>query len=361
MKKAILSILGIGGLMAAVLTFLILNVKRHIAVVGGAVLLAAQTNAPAQTITGAGSTFDYPAFTKWFEAYGKVDSSAQFNYQSIGSGGGIKNLTARTVDFGASDAPMTDAALAAAPGKILHLPIVAGGVAVIYNLPGSPKLKLDGDTLANIFLGNITKWNDPKITALNPGVDLPDTAIVPVHRADGSGTSFIFTDYLSSVNPAWADSVGKGASVKWPAGIGLAAKGSEGVAGQVKQQPGGIGYAELAYADQNKISFADMKNSSGNFISPAPDSVSAALATAKIPDDFRFSMVNAPGANAYPISGASWVLVYEKSKNAANGAKLVAFLKWAVTEGQKISPTLDYAPLPDEVQQRELKVLDTIK
>jgi phosphate transport system substrate-binding protein len=268
---------------------------------------------------------------------------------------------AQTVDFGASDAPMKDDAMAAAPGKILHIPIVAGGVAVIYNLPGSPKLKLDGDTLANIFLGNITKWNDAKIAALNPGISLPDTAIVPVHRADGSGTSFIFTDYLSSVNPAWADSVGKGASVKWPAGIGLAAKGSEGVAGQVKQQPGGIGYAELAYADQNKISFADMNNSSGNFISPAPDSVSAALATAKIPDDFRFSMVNAPGANAYPISGASWVLVYEKSKNAANGAKLVSFLKWAVTEGQKISPTLDYAPLPDEVQQRELKVLDTIK
>jgi phosphate transport system substrate-binding protein len=333
--------------------------KTILAILGGATLFAAQTNA--QTITGAGSTFDYPAFTKWFEAYGKVDPSVQFNDQSIGSGGGIKNLTAETVDFGASDAPMKDEAMAAAPGKILHIPIVAGGVAVIYNLPGSPKLKLDGDTLANIFLGNITKWNDPKITALNPGVDLPDLAIVPVHRADGSGTSFIFTDYLSAVNPAWADSVGKGSSVKWPAGIGLAAKGSEGVAGQVKQQPGGIGYAELAYADQNKISFADMKNSSGNFISPAPDSVSAALATAKIPDDFRFSMVNAPGANAYPISGASWVLVYQKSKNAANGAKLVAFLKWAVTEGQKISPTLDYAPLPDEVQQRELKVLDTIK
>jgi phosphate transport system substrate-binding protein len=359
MKKTILAILGISGLLAVVLA--ISNSRRHIAAVGSAVLLAAQTNAPAQNITGAGSTFDYPAFTKWFEAYKKLDSGVEFNYQSIGSGGGIKNLTAQTVDFGASDAPMTDAALAAAPGKILHLPIVAGGVAIIYNLPGSPKLKLDGDTLANIFLGNITKWNDPKITALNPGVDLPDTAIVPVHRADGSGTSFIFTDYLSSVNPAWADSVGKGSSVKWPAGIGLAAKGSEGVAGQVKQQPGGIGYAELAYADQNKISFADLKNSSGNFISPAPDSVSAALATAKIPDDFRFSMVNAPGANAYPISGASWVLVYQKSKNAANGAKLVAFLKWAVTEGQKISPTLDYAPLPDEVQQRELKVLDTIK
>jgi phosphate transport system substrate-binding protein len=330
-----------------------------LAVAGSAALLLAQTNAQAQlTITGAGSTFDYPAFTKWFEAYNKLDASVQFNYQSIGSGGGIKNLLNQTVDFGASDAPMKDDAMAAAPGKILHIPIVAGGVAVIYNLPGSPKLKLDGDTLANIYLGNITKWNDPKIVALNPGVDLPDTAIIPVHRADGSGTSFIFTDYLSSVNPAWSDSVGKGSSVKWPAGIGLAAKGSEGVAGQVKQLPGGIGYAELAYADQNKIPFADMKNSSGNFISPAPDSVSAALATAQIPDDFRFSMVNAPGANAYPISGASWVLVYQKSKDAE---KLTAFLKWAVTEGQKISPSLDYAPLPDEVQQRELKVLDTIK
>jgi phosphate transport system substrate-binding protein len=332
--------------------------KKIILSVLGGFLIA---NANAQTITGAGSTFDYPAFTKWFEAYGKVDSKVQFNYQSIGSGGGIKNLTARTVDFGASDAPMTDAAMATAPGKILHIPIVAGGVAVIYNVPGNPKLKLDGDTLAGIYLGNINKWNDPKIVALNPGVTLPDASIVPVHRADGSGTSFIFTDYLSNVNPAWADSVGKGSAVKWPAGIGLAAKGSEGVAGQVKQLPGGIGYAELAYADQNHIPFADMKNSSGNFISPAPDSVSAALATAKIPDDFRFSMVNAPGANAYPISGASWVLVYQKSKNAANGAKLVAFLKWAVTEGQKISPALDYAPLPDEVQQRELKVLDTIK
>ena len=335
--------------------------KLILSILGGGCLLASQAVLNAQTITGAGSTFDYPAFTKWFEAYAKVDSRVQFNYQSIGSGGGIKNLTSQTVDFGASDAPMKDEAMAAAPGKILHIPIVAGGVAVIYNLPGSPKLKLDGDTLAGIYLGNITKWNDPKIAALNPSVDLPDTAIIPVHRADGSGTSFIFTDYLSSVNPAWADSVGKGSSVKWPAGIGLAAKGSEGVAGQVKQLPGGIGYAELAYADQNKIPFADMKNSSGNFISPAPDSVSAALATAKIPDDFRFSMVNAPGANAYPISGASWVLVYQKSKNAANGAKLVAFLKWAVTEGQKISPSLDYAPLPDEVQQRELKLLDTIK
>ncbi len=335
--------------------------KTILSLIGGAAILAAQTNAATVNVTGAGSTFDYPAFTKWFEAYKQVDSGVQFNYQSIGSGGGIKNLTSQTVDFGASDAPMTDAALAAAPGKILHLPIVAGGVAIIYNLPGNPKLKLDGDTLAGIYLGNITKWNDPKIAALNPGVSLPDLAIVPVHRAEGSGTSFIFTDYLSSVNPAWADSVGKGASVKWPAGIGLAAKGSEGVAGQVKQVSGGIGYAELAYADQNKIPYADMKNASGNFISPAPDSVSAALATAKIPDDFRFSMVNPPGANAYPIAGASWVLVYQHPKNAEGGPKLVAFLKWAVTDGQKLSSQLDYAPLPDSVQQRELKLLDTIK
>src|SRR5580692_11690379 len=325
---------------------------------GGLALLA--LTAPAQTlINGAGSTFDYPAFTKWFEAYGSVDPNVRFNYQSIGSGAGQKLLLNQTVDFGASDAPMKDEALANASGKILHLPIVAGGVAVIYNLPGDPKLKLDGDTLANIYLGNITKWNDPKIVALNPGVDLPDTSIIPVHRADGSGTSFIFTDYLSSVNPAWADSVGKGSSVKWPAGIGLAAKGSEGVAGQVKQLPGGIGYAELAYADQNKIPFADVKNAAGQFISPAPESVSAALSTAKIPDDFRFSMVNAPGDKAYPIAGPSWILIYQQQK-MGRGKELVSFLKWAITDGQKLSPSLDYAPLPDEVQQRELKALDTV-
>ena len=334
--------------------------KIVLSITGGLALLAWQANAQI-LINGAGSTFDYPAFTKWFEAYGAVDANVHFNYQSIGSGAGQKLLLNNTVDFGASDAPMKDEALANAPGKILHLPIVAGGVAIIYNLPGNPKLKLDGDTLANIYLGNITKWNDARIVALNPGVNLPDTAIIPVHRADGSGTSFIFTDYLSNVNRPWADTVGKGSSVRWPAGIGLAAKGSEGVAGQVELLPGGIGYAELAYADQNKIPFADLKNAAGNFISPAPDSVSAALATAKIPDDFRFSMVNAPGDKAYPISGASWVLVYQNSKNADHGAKLVAFLKWAVTDGQKLSPALDYAPLPDSVQQRELTLLETIK
>ena len=335
---------------------------RGAALLGGAVLLLAPGRAPAQAlIDGAGSTFDYPAFTKWFEAFGKINPDVRFNYSSIGSGGGQKNLLNQTVDFGASDAPMSDEAMAKAPGKILHLPIVAGGVAIIYNLPGNPKLRLDGGTLAGIFLGKIHNWNDPKITALNPGVALPDLPIVPVHRTEGSGTTFIFTDYLSAVDPAWAQSVGKNTAVKWPAGLGLGAKGSEGVAGQVKQITGAIGYAELAYADQNKIPYADMKNAAGNFISPAPASVSAALAAAKIPDDFRFSMVNPPGADAYPIAGASWVLVYQQQKNAAHGKQLVTFLKWAVTDGQKISATLDYAPLPENLQQRELKLIDTIK
>jgi phosphate transport system substrate-binding protein len=318
--------------------------------------------APAQTpmlINGAGSTFDAPAFTKWFEAYAQMAPNVKFNYQPIGSGAGQKQLLNQTVDFGASDAPMSDSSMAGAPGKILHLPVVAGGVAIIYNLPGDPQLKLDGDTLANIYLGNITNWNDPKIAGLNPGVNLPNLAIIPVHRSDGSGTTFIFTDYLTSVNDSWASSVKKGTAVQWPAGIGIGAKGSAGVAGQVRQLSGGIGYAELAYADQNKIPYATMKNAAGNFVTPAPDSVSAALATAKIPDDFRFSMVNAPGNKSYPIAGASWVLIYQQQKTGS-GKELAAFLKWAITDGQKLSPSMDYAPLPDEVQQRELKLLETV-
>jgi phosphate transport system substrate-binding protein len=330
--------------------------KLVLSLIGCAAVLGAQ----AQLINGAGSSFDYPAFTKWFQAYGAVDSAVHFNYQSVGSGAGQQQLLKQTVDFGASDAPMSGENMAKAPGRILHIPVVAGGVALTYNLPDSPKLKLDSDTIANIYLGNIKQWNDAKIAALNPGVSLPDLPIIPVHRSDGSGTTFIFSDYLSAVNPAWADTVGKGTAVKWPAGIGLGAKGSEGVSGQVKQIPGAFGYVELAYADKNKMPYADVRNAAGNFISPAPDSVSAALATAKIADDFRFSMVNAPGDKAYPIAGPSWVLIYAQQKNADNGKKLVAFLKWAVTEGQKLSPSLDYAPLPDEVQKRELALLDTI-
>ena len=326
----------------------------------GAMLLAV-AGARAQTlINGAGSTFDYPAFTKWFEVYGRDHPNVRFNYQSIGSGGGQKQLLNQTVDFGASDAPMTDEAMSQAPGKILHLPIVAGGVAIMYNLPGDPKVRLDGDTLANIYLGNITTWNDPKIAALNPGISLPNLPIVPVHRTEGSGTTFIFTDFLTVVSPAWS-AVGKGVSVKWPAGVGLGAKGSEGVAGEVKQTPGAIGYGELAYADESKIPYAEIRNSAGNFILPAPSSVSAALATARIPDDFRFSMVNSPGAGSYPIAGASWALIYRDQKEGSQGAELVDFLKWAITAGQKISNTMDYAPLPESVQQRELKLLATVK
>jgi len=331
--------------------------KTVLTLLASALTLGAQ----AQLINGAGSSFDYPAFTKWFEAYSAVDSAVHFNYQSVGSGAGQQQLLKETVDFGASDAPMSDDNLAKGEGKILHIPVVAGGVALTYNLPGDPKMKLDSDTIANIYLGNIKNWNDAKIAALNPGVTLPDLPVVPVHRSDGSGTTFILSDYLASVSTAWSDAVGKGMAVKWPAGIGLGAKGSEGVSGQVRQISGAIGYVELAYADKNKMAYADVKNAAGKFISPAPDSVSAALATATIPDDFRFSMVNAPGEKAYPIAGPSWVLVYEKQKNADNGKKLVAFLKWAITDGQKLSPALDYAPLPEAVQQRELKLLDSVQ
>jgi len=336
--------------------------KLILLLLGGAGLLAAPTGTRAQMlINGAGATFPYPIYSKWFDEYAKVDPSVRFNYQSIGSGGGQKQITAQTVDFGASDGPMSDENLAKTPGKLLHIPTVAGADVITYNLPGDPKLKLDGETIANIYLGNITKWNDPKIAALNPGVDLPALPIVVVHRSDGSGTTFIFTDYLSSVSPVWADSVGKGTSVKWPASIGVGAKGNEGVAGQVKQLSGAVGYVELIYAKQNKMPYADVKNAAGNFITPSLDSITAALATAKIPDDFRFSMVNAPGDKAYPIAGTTWLLVYEKQKDAIKGKKLVEFLNWAMTHGETIAASLDYAALPDSVQQRVLERIKTIK
>jgi phosphate transport system substrate-binding protein len=336
--------------------------KLIVFLLGGVCLFAAQTGARAQLlINGAGATFPYPIYSKWFDEYAKVDPSVRFNYQSIGSGGGQKQITARTVDFGASDGPMSDENLAKTPGKLLHIPTVAGADVITYNLPGNPKLKLDGEAIAGIFLGNITKWNDPKIAALNPGVELPDVGIIPVHRSDGSGTTFIFTDYLSSISPVWADSVGKGTSVKWPASIGIGAKGNEGVAGQVKQLSGAVGYVELIYAKQNQMPYADVKNAAGNFITPSLDSVTAALATAKIPDDFRFSMVNAPGDQTYPIAGTTWLLVYEKQKDATKGKKLVEFLNWALTKGEGMASSLDYASLPESVQQRVLERIKTIK
>jgi phosphate transport system substrate-binding protein len=328
--------------------------------VGLAIALGLSANASAQMmINGAGATFPYPIYSKWFDEYTKVDPSVRFNYQSIGSGGGQKQILAQTVDFGASDGPMSDDNLSKAPGKLLHIPTVAGAVVIVSNLPGNPSLKLDGDTIAGIYLGQIKKWNDPKLTASNPGVKLPDQDIVVVHRSDGSGTTFIFTDYLSKISPEWKQKVGNNTSVNWPAGIG--GKGNEGVSGQVKQTPGAIGYVELIYAIQNKMSYAELKNSAGEFVKPTIESVTAALATAEIPDDFRFSMTNAPGKDAYPISGATWLLVYQQQKDSAKGKKLIEFLKWAATKGEAMAKALDYAPLPDNVQQRVLKRIDEIK
>ena len=310
-------------------------------------------------INGAGATFPYPIYSKWFDEYVKVDPSVRFNYQSIGSGGGQKQILAQTVDFGASDGPMSDENLGKAPGKILHIPTVAGAVVLTYNLPGNPALKLDGDTIGGIFLGQIKKWNDPKLTALNPGTKLPDQEIVVVHRSDGSGTTFIFTDYLSKVSSEWKQKAGNNTSVNWPTGIG--GKGNEGVSGQVKQTPGAIGYVELIYATQNKMPYAAVKNSAGEFVKPSLESITAALATGDIPEDFRFSITNAPGKDAYPICGATWLLVYERQKDAAKGKKLVEFLKWAAKDGEKMAKDLQYAPLPDSLQQRVLKRIDEIK
>jgi phosphate transport system substrate-binding protein len=311
------------------------------------------------TMTGAGATFPYPIYSKWFDEYAKVDPSVRFNYQSIGSGGGQKQIIAQTVDFGASDGPMSDASLAKAPGKILHIPTVAGAVVITYNIPGNPSLKLDGPAIANIFLGNITKWSDPAIASQNPGVHLPDSDITVVHRADGSGTTFIFTDYLSKVSPDWKAKVGTNAAVKWPTGLG--AKGNEGVSGQIQQTPGTFGYVELIYAAQNKMPVAQIRNAAGNYIAPTTDSVTAALASAQIPDDFRFSMTNAPGADAYPISGVTWLLVYQKQGDADKGRKMVEFLKWALGAGEDMARPLDYAPLPQALRDRVLKRVSEIQ
>ena len=335
--------------------------KLHKAKILGLVIaLGVSASASAQMmINGAGATFPYPIYSKWFDEYAKVDPSVRFNYQSIGSGGGQKQIMAQTVDFGASDGPMSDENLGKATGKILHIPTVAGAVVLTYNLAGNPSLKLDGDTIAGIYLGQIKKWNDPKLTALNPGTNLPDQDIVVVHRSDGSGTTFIFTDYLSKVSGEWKGKVGNNTSVNWPTGIG--GKGNEGVSGQVKQTPGAIGYVELIYATQNKMPYAQVKNAADEFVKPTIESVTAALATADIPDDFRFSMTNAPGKGVYPICGATWLLVYEQQKNPAKGKKLVEFLKWALTKGEGMAKNLDYAPLPDNVQARVLKRIDEIK
>jgi phosphate transport system substrate-binding protein len=310
-------------------------------------------------IKGAGATFPNLIYQKWSSEYSKLESSVQINYSSVGSGAGQAQITAQTVDFGASDGPMSDENLAKTPGKILHIPTVAGADVATYNLPGNPALKLDGPTLADIFLGKITKWNDAKISNQNPGVKLPDTDLQVVHRSDSSGTTYIWVDYLSSVSKEWETKVGRGTAVNWPAGLG--AKGNEGVTGLVKQTPGAIGYVELIYAKQNKLPYAAVKNTHGEYVAASMESVGKALGTANIPEDFRFSMVNPPGEGAYPIAGTTWLLVYEQQKDAAKGKKLVEFLNWALTKGQAFAPALDYAPLPEELQKRVIERIKTIK
>jgi phosphate transport system substrate-binding protein len=313
-------------------------------------------------LTGSGSTFVKPVMDKWASTYGtSVDPTVKINYAGGGSGTGQKNILDGTVDFAGSDGPMTDAQLKTAKTPILHLPVVAGAVVIIYNLPGVTSLKLDGSTLAGIFLGKITKWNDLAITSQNPGVTLPDTDISTVHRSDGSGTTYIFTDYLSSLSPVWKDTVGKKTSVAWPVGVGQ--QGSAGVTAQVKKTAGGIGYVELIYALSNNIAFADMRNANGKYITASLDAVSAALATATIPDDFRFSYVNAPGDTSYPISGVTWLLVPQQSADPVKGKKLVSFIKWIYTDpsAQAMAAKLNYAPIPDSVVKRVLTAVDTIK
>jgi phosphate transport system substrate-binding protein len=304
------------------------------------------------TINGAGATFPNPIYQKWFSEYHKAHSDVQFNYQSIGSGGGIRQVLAGTVDFGATDGPMTDEQLSQAKTRILHIPTVLGAVVPAYNVPGvSSELKFTPQALAGIFQGKITTWNDPALVKENPGVNLPNQPIIVVHRSDGSGTTFIFTDYLSKVSPEWANGPGKGTSVKWP--VGLGGKGNEGVAGQVRQLQGSIGYIELIYAVQNKIPYGVVKNSGGNYVKASLDSVTAAAASAKtIPADFRVSITNAPGKEAYPISSFTWLLVPEKSKDAGKGKILADFLNWMVDDGQKMTAELTYAPLPESVASK---------
>jgi phosphate transport system substrate-binding protein len=312
------------------------------------------------TLNGAGATFPYPMYSKWFSEYHKLHPDIQMNYQSIGSGGGIRQVLANTVDFGASDGPMTDEQLSQSKVKILHIPTVLGSVVPAYNVPGvTGEIKFTPQALAGIFLGKITSWNDPALAKDNASLNLPNQPIVVVHRSDGSGTTFIFTDYLSKVSPEWQNSVGKGTSVKWPLGLGN--KGNEGVAGMIRQLPGSIGYVELIYAVQNKIPYGTVKNSAGSFVKASLESTTAAAASVKtMPADFRVSITNAPGKDAYPISSFTWLLIPTQSKD--NKGKILAdFLSWMVDSGQKMTAELTYAPLPPSVAEKVKVAIKEVK
>ncbi len=320
----------------------------------------------ALSINGAGATFPYPMYSKWFDEYQKKNPTVQINYQSIGSGGGIKQVTEGTVDFGASDGPMNDDQLKAFQDKhgfgILHFPTVLGAVVPTYNIPGvTAALNFTPDALAGIFLGKITKWNDPAIAGMNKGISLPGADIVVVHRSDGSGTTYIWTDYLSKVSDEWKNKVGKGASPNWP--VGLGGKGNEGVTGQIKNAPNSIGYVELIYAVSNNISYGSVKNSSGSFVKADLASVSAAAAGAAktMPDDFRVSITDAPGKNAYPIASFTWLLIPEKFSDGAKRDAIKGFLSWMLAEGQNYAEQLSYAKLPTEVIAKEKKALGKVQ
>jgi phosphate transport system substrate-binding protein len=301
------------------------------------------------TLNGAGATFPYPMYSKWFSEYHKAHPNIEINYQSIGSGGGIRQVLAGTVDFGASDGPMTDEQLSQAKTKILHIPTVLGADVPAYNIQGvTGELKFTPEILAGIFMGKITSWNDTALAKANPGANLPNQPIVVIHRSDGSGTTYIWTDYLSKVSSDWQNQVGRGTSVKWP--VGLGGKGNEGVAGMIRQMQGGIGYIELIYAVQNKIPYGSVKNAAGSFVRASLESVTAAAASAKsMPADFRVSITNAPGKDAYPISSFTWLLIPAQSKDAAKGKILADFLNWMVDDGQRMTADLTYAPLPESV------------
>jgi phosphate transport system substrate-binding protein len=312
------------------------------------------------TINGAGATFPNPIYSKWFSDYNKLHPDVQINYQPIGSGGGIKQLASQTVFFGASDGPMTDEQLKSAPRPILHFPTVLGAVVPAYNLP-NVELKFTGPLLADIFLGKVKKWNDPAIAKVNPGISLPNSDITIVHRSDGSGTTYIWVDYLSKVSPEYKKKVGVATSVNWPVGVG--AKGNEGVTGMVRQTPGALGYVELVYALQNKIPYGSVQNAAGDWVRASLDSVTAAAssAAANMPADFRVSITNATGKGAYPISSFTWILLYQNPTDKERGRIMVDFMKWALSEGQKSATGLGYAPLPKEVVDREIQALQKIQ
>jgi phosphate transport system substrate-binding protein len=326
-------------------------VKYRIALLLAGLALALPVVAETQ-LNGAGATFPYPMYSKWFSEYNKLHPDVQINYQSIGSGGGIRQVLNGTVDFGASDGPMTDEQLKEAKTKILHIPTVLGAVVPAYNVPGiSGDIKFTPEALAGIFLGKIQKWNDPAITQANPGVKFPDKSIIVVHRSDGSGTTFIFTDYLSKISKEWEATVGKGTSPKWP--VGLGGKGNEGVAGQIRQLEGSIGYVELIYAAENKITYGAVRNAAGNFVKASLDGVTEAAASSpKMPADFRVSITDAPGKTAYPISSFTWLLIPEQAQDPKKGKIIADFLNWMVTDGQKMTSQLSYAPLPANVVEK---------